>query len=246
MSLERSGRMVVSASWFQPLLAIPWEERNATVLEVTSTRLVASHEVSVAKLSIARIETITEFFSDRPPKISARWSPLADSGVTQLAWFVVSNDKVIRYGSESYLEFGNLTTRTAVSDDDSEVEVGDPSMASGKEAVIHIDWSDSPRGTKAYAGPISTPWGNQSGVIFVFEDGLREVDPTVFAQSSSSTATAYSSQRKVLWTGDRYWVFYQTSTDIVYRTTVDGTSWAPARTAVSGIPASGFDVDSQG
>jgi len=64
-----------------------------------------------------------------------------------------------------------------------------------------------------------------------------EIDPSIVGTSTAVTATAYGFQRKAFYADGLFWVFYSDGTNMVYRTSSDGSSWSAAtavRSAANG------------
>jgi hypothetical protein len=66
------------------------------------------------------------------------------------------------------------------------------------------------------------------------------VDPSVVGTSTTYTATYFPYQRKSFYANGRFWVFYLNGTNMVFRSSTDGTTWS-SETVIR--PASGIDFD---
>jgi len=51
------------------------------------------------------------------------------------------------------------------------------------------------------------------------------IDPSTIGTSTATAATQYVYQRKTFYTNGRFWAFYSNGTNIVYRTSADGSTW---------------------
>jgi len=247
MRLLAATGVAVDAAWFDASIARS-VEGTSEVVSRDATTFVAVHQLLVDGTAVAEIRTTFEFFPNRSPKISAALTPLVKLDSPQLVWMVLTKDRAAEFGNTKISDLDNVTDLVLVDDPDLQIDVGTPAMLDGDQPTMSVNWSDAPLGTVTLAGRIQSRIGNQSGVIVYFPSGVTEVDPTVFATSTSPTATGYSSQRKVIWDGEKYWVFYDAggSTGISYRTTPDGITWTPARTVGTGAISKGFDVDARG
>jgi len=65
---------------------------------------------------------------------------------------------------------------------------------------------------------------------------------TVASSIYTSYATAYSHQRKIFYANGRFWVFYSDGTNIVFRTSKDGTTWSSASTVRACTAGDQFSV----
>jgi hypothetical protein len=59
--------------------------------------------------------------------------------------------------------------------------------------------------------------------------------PSVVGTSTSGTATDHSLQRKSFYANGRFWVFYSDGTNMVYRTSTDGSTWTAATTVKTNV-----------
>jgi hypothetical protein len=57
-----------------------------------------------------------------------------------------------------------------------------------------------------------------------------QTTPSLVGTTTSSYATYYPFQRKNFYTNGRFWVFYSDGTNMVYRTSTDGSTWSAATT----------------
>ncbi len=105
--------------------------------------------------------------------------------------------------------------------------------------AIRMDVSDAAGDFNASFGGSNFSFLGFSGnaVATTFAAGHLTIDPQLVATGVPATATAYSGvQRKTFYDGQRYWLFWQSSTTVAsYATSVDGKSWIPSggRTAVT-------------
>lgn len=233
-------------AWFEPVLSVKATEGTGKVDLANDTTIATTHEIIADGIAVALVHSTFVFFPDRPPKASAELTPLVEIDSLQLAWILATNETTVHAGAAYLIGFRNWTEAMALDDSDARVEIGPADISEGKEPTAWIDWSDAPEGTMAYGGQIQTTAGTVGGISILFPEGVGQVDPTVFATSTSSTATGYSSQRKILWNGERYWVFYDTGSGVGYRTTPDGLFWSDPRTVPTGTLSRGFDVDATG
>jgi YD repeat-containing protein len=239
--LETAAGPAVLGAWFQPWMP-SMEAQASEVVGANESSFVSHHEVVSQDVTLGSVETAVLFTADTPPKFSMIVEPESLPPSAQIAWIVITRDTNVTVDG-SYISFAGAAL-TLLFDGDARVEVGGPDMIDAGEPSVILDWSDAPEATLAYAGRIDYANG-VDGIVLLFPVGVLEVDPSAFGTSTSTTATAYSSQRKVLWTGDRYWAFYAAGTEVAYRTTADSVVWSAPRTVMSGTPYSGFDVDSK-
>jgi len=95
-------------------------------------------------------------------------------------------------------------------------------------------------------------WSDVKGIDWGFDENsniLRfnvtknfSIDPSVVSTSASAAATYLPFQRKSFYANGRFWVFYSDGSNIVYRTSTDGTSWTDATTVASASAGSYFSI----
>jgi hypothetical protein len=110
------------------------------------------------------------------------------------------------------------------------------------EYILTFDWSDV-----AAISNLAITYGvkNVSGVdVFWFRlqrDSVSagahvSLDPAIIGTSTITTATQNPNQRKTFYASSRFWSFYSNGTDMVYRTSTDGSSWS-SETSVRAVSA---------
>jgi hypothetical protein len=70
----------------------------------------------------------------------------------------------------------------------------------------------------------------------------KPVDPSVVGTSTSSAATSFPFQRKSFYANGRFWVFYSDGTNMVYRTSTDGSTWSAATTVRAAASGTDFSI----
>jgi hypothetical protein len=70
----------------------------------------------------------------------------------------------------------------------------------------------------------------------------KPVDPSVVGTSTDGYAVSYPFQRKSFYANGRFWVFYSDGTNMVYRTSTDGSTWSSATTVRAATAGYYFSV----
>lgn len=112
---------------------------------------------------------------------------------------------------------------------------------------IALDWQDVYDQFKADITNYLVETSAQGRKVNVlFEIGIvnetATIDPSIVGTSTTSEATMTTSQRKSFYANGRFWVFYSDGTNMVYRTSVDGSSWSSATTVRSCSSGQHFSI----
>ena len=99
---------------------------------------------------------------------------------------------------------------------------------------VGFDWSD--------VKGITWSFDNEKNILTFNVTENFSIDPSVVGTSSTEYATSHPFQRKSFYANGRFWVFYSDGTDMVYRTSTDGTSWTDATTVASASAGSYFSI----
>jgi len=99
-----------------------------------------------------------------------------------------------------------------------EVELGDNLVHAG---VLTYDWND--------AISVSNYDHVEEKLSLSLERNFY-IDPSLISTVSATSAIRESCQRKSFYGSGRYWVFYSTGTNLVYRTSTDGETWTSETT----------------
>jgi hypothetical protein len=104
-------------------------------------------------------------------------------------------------------------------------------------SFIKFDWQDVYDQFKSdivsYSVATSAQ-GKKADIYFdvgtVSANSVLTVDPSLVGTSTTSDATTFPNQRKSFYANGRFWVFYSDGTNMVYRTSTDGSTWSAATT----------------
>ena len=98
--------------------------------------------------------------------------------------------------------------------------------------------------TISYGGFAGFSWCDAPGIISFNQAtslvtvslpaGQFSIDPTTIGTSNTISATQYNFQRKVFFCQTRYWAFYSDGSNIVWRTSTDGSSWSGTTSVTAG------------
>lgn len=67
-----------------------------------------------------------------------------------------------------------------------------------------------------------------------------EIDPSIMGTSTADTATSFPQQRKGFYATTRYWVAYSNGTHIIYKTSLDGSTWSSGTLLGAGTTGGDF------
>jgi len=114
--------------------------------------------------------------------------------------------------------------------------------------IVTFDWSD----VMNISGLIINHGVKEVNGIKVFWFSMRkdnipkgayvEIDPSIIGTSTTEYATSYPFQRKTFYANGRFWVFYSDGTNMVYRTSTDGSTWTSPTTITSCSAGYGFSI----
>jgi len=116
-------------------------------------------------------------------------------------------------------------------------------------SFIKFDWQDIYEQFKSDICSYSvgtSAQGRKADIYFgigtVGANSVLTVDPSVAGTSSSGSAIWYPFQRKCFYANGRFWVFYFDGTNMVYRTSTDGSTWSSATTVRAAVGGQQFSV----
>jgi len=104
-------------------------------------------------------------------------------------------------------------------------------------SFVKFDWQDVYEQFKSDIASYSvttSAQGKKADIYFdigtVSANSVLTVDPSLVGTSTTSDATTFPNQRKSFYASGRFWVFYSDGTNMVYRTSTDGSTWSAATT----------------
>ena len=114
---------------------------------------------------------------------------------------------------------------------------------------IKFDWQDIYEQFKSDVASYSVSTsakGRKADIYFglgtVGAGSVLTVDPSVVGTSTALYATWFPFQRKCFYANGRFWVFYPDGTNMVYRTSTDGSTWGSATTVKAASNGYEFSV----
>jgi len=162
--------------------------------------------------------------SDSPMKISVR----IESGASRQYRLVWSLDGITYSSWVERKNSDNIKNRLVF---------GDENTPCGWMA---LDWQDVYEKFKSDVSSYSVSTSAQGRKADIYFDlgtvgagQVLVVDPSLVGSSSSDVAIADYCQRKTFYANGRYWVFYSDGTNMVYKTSTDGSTWTSATTVAS-------------
>ena len=184
--------------------------------------------------------TVThKFYKDSQPKISVSfvkdetaWNQ-GGLGNFSIVWVLLPTKKFLKISEAEAVDYTAKTfmgkVKETIAKEDKKCEVGDfvnPTEWSGSWSLTL--WDDVEGACVLYAG-LEKVWGGK-GITVIFPVNETEIDPSLVGTSTSTSATWYPFQRKSFYANGRFWVFYSDGTNMVYRTSTDGSTWSSATT----------------
>jgi len=221
---------------------------NITVLVANDTTFQIQYSAvykggDLTKNTPIGIFTVThKFFKEQYPKISvffekdeASWSQ-GGLGDFNIVWVLLPTKSFLKLNDFEAIDFKAKTSmdkiRETVENFDKRCEIGDsahPFEWTGSWSLTL--WDDVEGISVLYAG-VEKVWGGK-GITIAFPTNVGEVDPsTVGTTSTYGTRNAF--QRKCFYANGRFWFSYSDGSNMVYRTSTDGTTWSAATTVRAG------------
>ena len=223
----RNGKTMVSFSTF-------WINTSSMLIPLNPTVLTANNtyfkvQVDAYKLTTKMVTIIQEWNFDRTdkPKISVTLTKTANwnLGNFNIFW-IVAGYQYVKQNETSTINCNQTITYWKKA---AKAEMGESANINDWREWLVVDWGDEGL-ADVWLGQFNI-FGYSLAVVkvdFTVNDG--QLDPSLVGTSSSSTATSYPFQRKSFYANGRFWVFYSDGTNMVYRTSTDGSTWSSATT----------------
>jgi hypothetical protein len=193
--------------------------------------------------------TVTHTFSkEQKPKISVQfvkddiaWSQ-GGLGDFNIVWVLLPTKAYLKVNETSAVDYTTYTSMVKIKEttakEDKKCEIGssaNPLVWTGSWLLTF--WDDVEGVSVLYAG-VDKVFGSK-GITVVFPTNDGQIDPSVVGTSTNIDATQNPFQRKSFYANGRFWVFYYDGSNMVYRTSTDGSTWtvggsSPIRAASSG------------
>jgi RHS repeat-associated protein len=220
----------------------------ANVITATDSFFEVTYSVLWSKATVGNLTLKMDFYSSLRPKFTIAFarSPSSNFGDYNIVWLTIPVQQWFESG-QSMLSAQSISG-SVPSTGSSSLEIGPSSDPSSWTDWLTTDWSDAPGGT-ADVGAINNGGLVGEGQSIIFPPDVSVIDPTQITTSTSTFATAYSTQRKTFSYGGYYFVFYNSGTNILYKSSLDGQSWSTAHVAIWGvgsISSYGFDLYATG
>jgi hypothetical protein len=207
---------------------------------------------SLTKDTVVGNFTVTfRFYKEDKPKISVSfikdetvWSQ-GELGDFNIVWVLLPTKAYLKINETSAIDYTVYTSMVKIKEttakEDKKCEVGgsdDPSAWTGSWSLTF--WDDVDGASVLYAG-LDKVFGSK-GITVVFPVNNGQVDPSLLGTSTTTYATSYPCQRKTFYANGRFWVFYSDGTNMVYRTSTDGSTWSSATTVRAATNGYQFSV----
>jgi len=196
--------------------------------------------------------TVTfKFYRDVKPKISVQfvkdesaWS-IGGLGDFNVVWVLLPTKNYLKINETSAVDYTAYTSMVKIKEttvkEDKKCEVGDsanPSAWTGSWLLAF--WDDVEDVSVLYAG-LDKVFGSK-GITVVFPVNDGQIDPSVVGTSTTSVAIGLPFQRNAFYANGLFWVFYIDGSNLVYKTSTDGSSWSSATVVRSASSTSVFSV----
>src|SRR3990170_1058451 len=211
-------------------LSVP---RTGSVLEASAEVLSFNYSLHANGAGVGDMQVVYRF-QQTTNKITATFSPAAsvDPSSCRVAWLILTPYRVLETAdpADGEEDIGQGDLRV--------VSLAAPSAQLWREHGgahgIRLDFADAARDwERTYAGRFDFAGWSGNAVLISFAPGHLMIDPTLITNTAAAQASRYSSQRKTLFDGSRYWAFWYDGA-IKYASSVDGKSWPT--TFASDIP----------
>jgi hypothetical protein len=192
--------------------------------------------------------TVTfKFYKDVKPKISVQfvkdetaWSQ-GGLGDFNIVWVILPTKNYLKINETQAVDYtiysSTVKIKETTAKEDKKCEIGNsanPLMWTGSWLLTF--WDDVDGASVLYAGSDKVFGSKGITVVFPVNDG--QIDPSVVG-TTSGDATSFPFQRKCFYAVGRFWVFYSDGTNMVYRTSTDGSTWSSA-TAIRACVSGGY------
>ncbi len=242
------GTVLVSQSYFSILVKDQIMMVNDDFsVEANDHSLVVTYGLSdpFNNITIAKMVVYYDFADGVQPKITAEVvDVLMDIGDCSVVWAISPHKDAAVFDTKlekTTVPLRDLPEGYVATDNKMKMEVE-------KDGFI-IDWNDAKEGVLQVQSPDEKNGSATAGVLIVFPQGKKYIDPTLVCTSTNTDPLGVSCQRKVFWYDGYFWLFYNSGTSICYRNSANGVVWSPESALPQGtipIIETGFDVAARG
>jgi len=174
------------------------------------------------------------FYASSRPKMTISFSktPAWAFGDFNIVWATFTVAQWAKLTGQTASDISTMQTAQQISNT-FRVDVGPSGDPATWTEWLTTDWSDSPGGT-LNKGAISLAGLTGSGVGVVFGTNQASIDPTQVTTSTVNSATAYSTQRKMVYYAGKYCMFFYSGNNIVWKSSIDQVAWSTTFVAGGG------------
>jgi len=228
--IDRSGTVTAlnSTFWIKASGTALIAPFNPVVVIANDTYFEFKNEVRYAASIIVGYLTQTfDFNRTDLPKISIKFEKTASwtYGDFQVYWILGTG-----WQSNTYIKLEN---ETLVNVGGSESIVGSYSKCwlttNNTLRELFVTWEDEGIASLG-KGSVKASDVSCTGIIVYFNTNDGQIDPSTVGTSTAISATSYPFQRKSFYANGRFWVFWSDGTNMVYKTSTDGSTWSSATT----------------
>ena len=243
------GTAVVPASGF--LVADSssmWFPGFSRITNATDQALQVEYELLQEGVLRGIMLTNVSFVDDpsRPPKLTAelRFPKEPPSSEFKIVWLVVSTFRYYETSKDTVTDLSALGSLGPLPSSNLSASATDATPLQGTRRLLHLDWSDA-GGGELWAGALE--FGSIAGEGFMvrFQANATVIDPTLIVTQQNATATAYTSQKKMVTHEGYTYAFWSDWDGIYYSSSREGTIWSPPESLGTG-EIYDFDVDRLG
>jgi RHS repeat-associated protein len=246
-----SGALMAKTSFFFVRSSVPLMPGGPVVVMATDNQFKVQYNALFGTLVVGQLQLQVDFQSSVRPKFTISFveNPAWTFGSFNIIWLTVPLNHWLKTGGSSAVDIDSVLGVQGLSNTSSS-ELGPSSDASLWTDWLTTDWSDAPGG-KLESGTISLAGQSGIGQTIVFPSNQATIDPTQVATSNVNFATSYSTQRKVLSYAGKYYVFFYSGSNILWRSSLDQVTWSTTFVAGGGTAYGGpigynFDIYQSG
>jgi RHS repeat-associated protein len=247
----QSGTLLTKGSYFFVTGSGVFAPGTSIVIAAVDNQFEVNYEVLFNRVAVGHLLLQVDFQANARPKftISLERTSAWTQGSFNIVWDTLTVQPWLRAIGSSALDLRTIPALEDVSNSSS-VDVGASNDPSTWTEWLTTDWSDAP-GARLRAGILGLGEVAGKGHEIVFPRNQAKVDPTQVTTSTASFATGYSTQRKVFSYAGKYYLFFYSGSNILWKSSLDQVTWSTTFVAGGGTSYGGpigynFDVYQSG
>ena len=247
----QSGTFLTRGSYFFVAASGAFAPGASIVMVAVDNQFEVSYEVRFNRVIVGHLLLQVDFQANARPKfaINLEQTSAWTLGSFNIVWDTLTVQPWLRATGSTALDLRAVPILQDVGNSSS-VDVGASSDRSTWTEWLTTDWSDAPE-AQLRAGILFLGGLSGIGHEIVFPRNHASIDPTQIATSTVNFATSYSTQRKAFSYGGRYFVFFYSGANILWKSSVDQVTWSTTFVAGGGTAYGGpigynFDIYQSG